>query len=62
MTQTTSSEPSEYECDDTAYPAAAMPGECTRPPENGRSDDELERREAHIRISGTDPNYEEAQR
>jgi hypothetical protein len=39
----------EHVCDDTAYPAAATPGECTC-----SSEDELERRMARIRIFGSD--------
>jgi hypothetical protein len=46
-----------HQCDDTAFPAAAMPGECTCPPEAQLSEAE-ETRLARIRISGSDPEEE----
>lgn len=39
-----------HECDDTAYPAAAMPGECTCPPEQASVRGGL-RSYPHLRVS-----------
>lgn len=44
----------EHQCDDTAYPAAAMPDECTCPHER-IPEDAPESRAARIRIFGSDP-------
>ena len=45
-----------HQCDDTAYPAAAMPGACTCPPEDRdeRPPDDEESRLARLRIFGED--------
>jgi len=44
----------DHQCDDTAYPAAAMPDECTCP-DQLTPEEVLESRAARIRIFGTDP-------
>jgi hypothetical protein len=47
----------EHHCPDTAYPAAAMPDECTCAPDQQlTSDEDLERMAARIRIFGSDPD------
>lgn len=48
----------EHGCDDTAYPAAAMPDECTCPEEVRLAREGLERRAARARIWGEDPEQE----
>ena len=45
-------EPMEHQCDDTAYSAAAMPGECTCPSPAEGSLARLERDAARKRIAG----------
>ncbi|MBA3688915.1 MAG: hypothetical protein H0W81_08825 [Chloroflexi bacterium] len=45
-------DPPEHQCDDTAYSAAAMPGECTCPSPAEASLDRLERDAARRRIAG----------
>ena len=53
MRQPTPSLESDQQCDDTAYPIAAMPDECTCPNEDAIAQAELDRR-ARIRIYGAD--------
>lgn len=48
-----------HECDDIPYPAAAMPGECTCPPEERAAAEERERQAARVRIFGTDPEEDD---